>query len=240
MGNDFVDKSRILLVEDEETLGLGLEFNLTEEGYEVIWAKNGKEAAQFIRSAEFDLIILDIMVPYLDGFEIAKIARREYPRIPILILSARAGVKDRIRGLELGADDYLTKPFHLQELLLRVAGMLKRKAWYKDTADQNPVFKFGRNEIDFRDFSCVADRRQFQLTFHEAMVLKYLIDHRNTIVSRKDLLENVWNTSSEIETRTIDNFIMRLRKYFEPDPAQPVYIKSVRSVGYIFSTSEDE
>ena len=141
-------------------------------------------------------------------------------------------------GLESGADDYITKPFHLKELLLRIKGMLKRKEWYKNITGQRPVYKFGENEINFANFQCRAEDREFQLTQREAMVMKYLIDNKGEIVSRNDLLENVWNLSSDIETRTVDNFIVRLRKYFEINPAQPVYIKSVRSVGYVFNFEE--
>jgi len=226
--------SRILLVEDEETLAVGLEYNLSEEGYIVEWASNGKEALECIGSNDYDLIILDIMLPYLDGFEVAEKIREQHARLPILMLTARTSANDRIRGLELGADDYLTKPFHLEELLLRVKGMLKRKQWYQSALSDNPVYHFGENEINFENLSCRSAKRSITLTAHEAMVLKYLIDNQGKVVSRKELLQNVWHIDSEIETRTIDNFIVRLRKYFEPNPAQPIYIKSVRSIGYIF------
>ena len=231
---DNLTKIKILLVEDEETLAVGLEYNLSEEGYQVTWAKDGRQALEFFESQDFDLIILDIMLPYYDGFEIANKVRENSPQLPILILTARKETKDRVKGLQIGADDYLTKPFHLQELLLRVKGMLKRKAWYKST-DAHPVYRFGNNKINFDDLSCRAGERKFQLTPREAMVLKYLIEHKGKIVSRKELLENVWQVDSEVETRTVDNFIARLRKYFEPDPANPVFIKSVRSAGYIFN-----
>ena len=226
--------SRILLVEDEETLAVGLEYNLSEDGYVVKWASNGKEALEYIERNDYDLIILDIMLPYLDGFEVAEKIREKYTRLPILMLTARTSANDRIRGLELGADDYLTKPFHLEELLLRVKGMLKRKQWYQSTLNDNPIYRFGENEINFENLSCRSGKKSITLTAHEAMVLKYLIDNQGKVVSRRELLQNVWQIDSEIETRTIDNFIVRLRKYFEPNPAQPIYIKSVRSIGYLF------
>ena len=228
-------ENRILLVEDEETLAVGLEYNLTEEGYKVKWAKNGREAVEFFKSEEFDLIILDIMLPYINGFEVAEIVRKSDPRMPILILTAKTGPADKVIGLEKGADDYLTKPFHLQELLLRVKGMLKRKSWYKSASEKQPVYRFGNNEINFENLNCNNQEGVFRLTPHEAMVLKYLIERKGEIVTRKELLENVWHINSEVETRTVDIFIARLRKYFEPDPSNPVYIKSIRGAGYIFA-----
>jgi DNA-binding response OmpR family regulator len=228
-------ENKILLVEDEETLAVGLEFNLTEEGYTVTWAKDGKVALEIFNSQEFDLIILDIMLPYINGFEVAKRVRKKSPQMPILILSARSGVEDRVKGLELGADDYLPKPFHLQELLLRIKGMLKRKMWYKDATSVQPVYSFGDNKINFENLECKTKDSHLRLTQQEAMVLKYLIDNKGKIVSRKELIENVWHMNPEIETRTVDNFIVRLRKYFETDPSDPVYFKSIRGAGYMFN-----
>ena len=234
MNNNSYKESKILLVEDEETLAVGLEFNLVEEGYLVEWAKDGREAVSLFESDNFDLIILDIMLPYLDGFEIAKIVRKANPQMPILMLTARTSKGDMVKGLELGADDYITKPFHLKELLLRVKGMLKRKAWYQLTTSDEPVYNFGRNKINFENLKCKCGNKEFKLTPHEAMVLKYLINNKGKIVSRKELLEKVWHLNPDIETRTVDIFISRLRNYFEEDPSSPVYIKSVRGAGYIF------
>lgn len=234
MNHNTFKPSKILLVEDEESLAVGLEFNLSEEGYEVVIAEDGRKALKYLQSQEFDLIILDIMLPYHDGFEIARRIREKSPQLPILILTARTGVIDRLQGLELGADDYLTKPFHLQELLLRVKGMLKRKMWYKVSMDQ-ALYQFDDNEINFENLTCRAGKREFHLTPCEAMVMKYLIENKGKVISRKELLANVWHINSDIETRTVDNFIVRLRKYFEPNPAKPIYIKSVRGVGYMFS-----
>ena len=226
--------SKILLVEDEENLAIALEYNLSEEGYEVTWVTDGREAVAQAESSPFDLILLDIMLPYLDGFETAKKIRETLPRMPILMLTARSSAKDRIQGLEAGADDYLTKPFHLKELLLRVEGMLRRKNWYNKAADDNAEFQFGDNTVNFENLVCKTPEGSIRLTMYEAMLLKYLVDNKSKAVSRKELLENVWNVSPEIETRTVDNFVARLRKYFEPDPEKPVYIKSVRGIGYIF------
>lgn len=234
MSDEQLEKSKILLVEDEENLALGLEYNLSEEGYLVTLARDGKEAIKFFDEHEFDLIVLDIMLPFFDGFEIAKHVREKQPQMPILMLTARTQVEDRVKGLELGADDYLTKPFHLKELLLRIKGMLKRKKWYQKVVIENPIYKFGNNEINFENLKCSKDKKDFQLTSYEAMIMKYLIENKDKVVTRKELLENVWNMNPDIETRTVDNFIARLRKHFEDDPSNPKYIISVRSAGYMF------
>jgi len=225
---------RILLVEDEQTLARGLEYNLTSEGYTVMLASDGKEALEKLQSERFDLVLLDIMLPYVDGFDIAKQIRTDDQQLPILFLTARSGIKDRIKGLELGADDYMTKPFHLEELLLKVKGMLRRKAWYKEASGLMPLYKIGNWEVNFDNLICKNPNAEIRLTLHEAMLLKYLIEHKGNVVSRKELLEKVWNVNSEVETRTVDNFIARLRKYFEADPDNPHYIKSIRGVGYLF------
>ena len=235
MNQELLKQSKILLVEDEENLALGLEYNLIEEGYKVTLARDGKQAIKQFDENEFDLIVLDIMLPYFNGFEIAKHVREKHPQMPILMLTARTQVEDKVKGLEIGADDYLTKPFHLQELLLRIKGMLKRKGWYQQVVANNPIYKFGKNEINFENLKCKSINGEFQLTPYEAMIMKYMIDNKDKVVSRKELLENVWNMNPEVETRTVDNFIVRLRKYFEPDPSKPVYIVSVRSAGYIFN-----
>ena len=226
--------SRILLVEDEENLAVGLEYNLIEEGYIVNWAKNGREAFDFFEKEKFDLIILDIMLPYVNGFEVAERVRKSDPQIPILMLTAKTESGDKVKGLEKGADDYMTKPFHLQELLLRIKGMLKRKSWYTNTSQKQPVYKFGNNEINFKTLNCLHGNEKIRLTPQEAMLLKYLVEHIGEIVTRKELLENVWHLNPEVETRTVDIFIARLRKYFEPDPSNPVYFKSIRGAGYTF------
>ena len=230
------ENNKILLVEDEESLAEGLKYNLIEEGYDVSWVDDGRKAMQIFDEQTFDLIILDIMLPYINGFDLAEHMRKTSPRLPILILTARTRIVDKIKGLELGADDYLTKPFNLQELLLRVNRMLQRKEWY-DNAERIPlVYTFGKNRVNFENLSADTMDASITLTQQEAMVLKYLIENKGKVVTRKELLEKVWNISPDVETRTVDNFISRLRKYCEPDPSNPVYIKSVRSKGYIFET----
>jgi two-component system alkaline phosphatase synthesis response regulator PhoP len=235
MSEEKDNQTKILLVEDEENLAHGLEYNLSEEGYKVRVAKDGREALKFFDENGFDLIVLDIMLPYYNGFEIAKHIREKHPQMPILMLTARTQIEDRVKGLELGADDYLTKPFHLKELLLRIKGMLKRKNWYQKVVIEHPIYKFGNLVINFENFKCTKGKKKFQLTSYEAMIMKYLIENRNKVVTRKELLENVWNMNPEIETRTIDNFIVRLRKHFEDDSSNPKYIVSVRSAGYMFT-----
>jgi DNA-binding response OmpR family regulator len=235
MGSDKFENNKILLVEDEESLAIGLEYNLTEEGYGVTLAKDGKEAISEYNSKNFDLIILDIMLPYLDGFEVAKEIRKDDPQIPILILTARTAATDRVRGLEIGVDDYLTKPFHLEELLLRIRGMLKRKLWYKSISIIENTYQIHNIEINFEKLKIVKNQKSIPLTVHEGMLLKYFIENKDRIISRKELLENVWQIHSEVETRTVDTFIARLRKLLEKDPANPDHIKSIRGAGYIFS-----
>jgi len=232
--------SRILLVEDEESLALGLEYNLGEEGYRVELAADGREALRLAQTQSYDLVILDIMLPYVNGFKVAEILRQKDPQLPILMLTARVSSKDRVKGLEMGADDYLTKPFHLQELLLRVRGMLRRKQWYRAEKNVPKVYRFGRNEVDFETLTCRCSGNEIHLTVREALLLKYMVNNKGKIITREELLREVWNISSEVETRTVDNFIARLRKYFEPDLAHPRYIKSVRGAGYMFTDEEGD
>ncbi|MBN2357059.1 response regulator transcription factor [candidate division KSB1 bacterium] len=229
--------SKILIVEDEESLAMGMEYNLQQEGYRVSRASDGLQAMDRFSQEDYDLIILDIMLPFQDGFEVAEKMLRQNPQLPILFLTARKAAQDRIKGLSIGADDYMTKPFHLEELLLRIRGMLKRKAWYAKNVSSG-VLRFGDNEINFENLQCRAGKRTFQITPQEAAILKYLMDREGKIVSRKELLRDVWQMSAEAETRTVDNFIVRLRRYFEKNPGKPVFFRSVRGAGYMFNRSE--
>ena len=225
----------ILLAEDEQSLARGLEYNLSSEGYLVTLAKNGQEALKYLAEQKFDLVVLDIMLPFVDGFGIAEKIREDDIQMPILFLTARTGIQDRVKGLKIGADDYMTKPFHLEELLLKIKGMLLRKTWYKKASDKMPRYKFAKYTIDFNSLVCKGGDTDIQLTLQEAMLLKYLMENKGRVVSRNELLDKVWNINSDIETRTVDNFIARLRKYFEPNPDKPKYIKSIRGVGYLFT-----
>jgi len=225
---------RILFVEDEEALAEGICYNLSAEGYQVQWVKDGAAALKAFQKQKIDLIILDIMLPYIDGFEVARRILQAAPQQPILMLTARTAVADRVKGLEIGAEDYLTKPFHLQELLARIRAMLRRKAWYQAATFDQETYQFGPNEINFNNHECRSGHKKFRLTQHEAMLLKYFIENKGKILSRKELLEKVWNISADVETRTVDIFVARLRKYFEPNPKKPRYIKSIRGSGYLF------
>ena len=233
MNDPNLQGKRILLIEDEKALAQGLAYNLEREGYTVTMVFDGAEGERRFLDGDWDLVLLDVMLPHKDGFEIAKIIRAKAPRLPILILTARTGLEDRLTGLSLGADDYLTKPFHLPELLLRVKGMLRRADWYEHVTAETPVMDLGPWKIDFLTLSATQGRRVMQLSALEAQVIRYFLDHPNRIIPRGELLEKVWQAHPDLETRTVDNFILRLRKHFEPDPAHPRYLHSVRSVGYL-------
>ena len=226
----------ILLVEDEESLAAGLEFNLEAEGYKVSRAENGRKALAFLQQSHTDLVILDIMLPFLNGFEVLKIIREQSPALPVLLLSARTAQQDKVKGLSMGADDYLTKPFHLEELLLRVEGMLRRNAWYRDSLERNSEYCFSGNQVDFKNLTCESRNGSFRLTPLEGALLKYFVDHEAQIITREELLTRVWQIDSDTDTRTVDNFIMRLRKYFEERPSDPVFFRNVRARGYIFNS----
>ncbi len=227
-------KYRILLVEDELNLARPLQFNLEQEGYEVWSTPSGKEALEIYSRQSFDLIILDLMLEEMDGFEVARQVRQRDLRLPILMLTARSTVEDRIQGLELGADDYIVKPFHLRELLLRVARMLKRSTWYRSNEAPSKQITVAGYTIDLEKLSGTGPRGNLQLTALEADLLQTLTARPNHVFSRGELLEKVWGYRSQVETRTVDNFIVRLRKYFEPEPERPKHFVSVRGKGYMY------
>ena len=227
--------SRILLVEDELNLARPLQFNLEQEGYEVCSTPSGKDALALYQRERFDLIILDLMLEEMDGFEVARQVRQRDQRLPIIMLTARSTVQDRIHGLELGADDYIIKPFHLRELLLRVERMLERTSWYteKEPPPTRKVTVAGY-EVDLDKLSGDGPHGPLQLTALEADLLDALTSHPNHVFSRGELLEKVWGYHSEVETRTVDNFIVRLRKHFEEEPEQPRHFISLRGKGYMY------
>ncbi len=227
----------ILLVEDEQSLAKGLQFNLEADGYKVTLAPDGQKAMDLLETQVYDLVILDIMLPYHDGFEIAEFIRRHSRQTPILFLTARQRLDDRLKGLQLGADDYLTKPFSLDELLLRVKRILERKNWYRE--DQAEKITIGNIIIDFESLKIIKPDETIALTPLEAKALKYLLEHRGKVVSRQELLQKVWDVDPDVETRTVDNFIARLRKYLNDDPSNPKWIKSVRGAGYMISEEDD-
>jgi two-component system alkaline phosphatase synthesis response regulator PhoP len=231
---------RILLVEDEPNLARGIRENLEAEGYHVDVLGDGRVALTRIRQEEFGLIILDVMLPGMDGFSVCETMRREGRDTPVLFLTAKGGPNDRIRGLEAGGDDYLPKPFQLRELLLRVSAILRRRVRYDAVTALEPVVRFGGNEFDFRNFRGRSfDGRDQLLTQKEAMILKELVQRRGAVIWRDELLEKVWGDDVLPSTRTIDNFVMRLRKRFEPDPEKPRHFHTVRGIGYRFSADAE-
>ena len=222
-------------MEDEKNLAEGLAYNLRCEGYETAIAPDGEVALRLFEEGPWSLVILDLMLPRVDGIEVARKIRQKDLQIPILILTARGREKDRIEGLSSGADDYLTKPFHLQELLLRVQGMLRRRSWYRQVPDSGPMVCFGSNcWVDFGLRKAAGPFGPRDLTEMEAGILKLLFEREGEVVTREELLATVWGYRPEVETRTVDNFIRRLRTYFEEDPSTPRHILAVRGRGYRF------
>lgn len=231
-------RKRILIIEDEAHIAEGLKLNLTLLGYESVIAGNGQLGLQLWKEWNPHLVILDIMLPGIDGLVVLRRIRLEDERLPVLILSAKSDADDKIKGFSCGVDDYLAKPFNLDEFLMRVERLLKRAAWNSgddvkgEMADDE--YFFGNNSINFSTMTAVGRRGTIRLTDQEAKLLRVLIVNKGKPVSRKDLLEVGWGYSGETTTRTVDNFIVRLRKYFEENPNKPVYFKSLRSIGYIF------
>ena len=227
--------NKILLVEDDPHLAKGLRFNLEREGYEVSLVDNGVSALDLLREKDFDLLILDLMLPTMGGLDVARKIRETNMRFPILMLTAKSTKKDKEIGFEAGADDYLTKPFHLPELLLRVKGILRRWEWYKDPVHDQEIFRFGEMWINFGTGKANGIDGEFYLTTKEVLVMNLLVEKKGDVVTREELLEKVWGYDPETETRTVDNFISRLRKYFEKNPQEPRHIITVREKGYQFN-----
>ena len=233
---------RVLVVEDDPHLAAGVVENLRAEGLHVDTVNDGNKAVDWFDSASADLIILDVMLPGLDGFSVCSTLRARGTTTPVLFLTARGDPADRIRGLEAGGDDYLAKPFHLQEFLLRVRAILKRWDWYRASlsSEAATVLRFADNEVDFRTFHGRAwNGEEQELTEKEALILKVLSEKPGAIVSREDLLEKVWGYDVFPSTRTVDNFILRLRKRFERDPASPKHFLTVWGVGYRFLMGDE-
>jgi two-component system, OmpR family, alkaline phosphatase synthesis response regulator PhoP len=231
------EPARVLVVEDDPHLAAGLTENLRAEGYAVDTAADGEQALAWLRTNGCALILLDVMLPGCDGFAVCRALREQGNNTPVLFLTARGDPADRVRGLQSGGDDYLAKPFHLQELLLRVRAILRRWDWYRSASatTATATLSFGGNEVDFRAFRARAwNGEAHELTEKEAMILKVLAEHGGEIVSREDLLEKVWGYDVFPSTRTVDNFILRLRKRFEKDPANPRHFLTVWGVGYRF------
>ncbi len=225
---------RILLVEDEESIRESVKLNLEIEGYEVIATANGRKALDLVAGQHFDLLLLDVMLPEVDGFTIAEQVRLTDASTPILMLTAKDTAEDKIAGLKKGADDYLTKPFNLEELLLRVSKLLQRSQRQKGEAVE--TYEFGDNHINFNTFEAINwEGKQIMLTKKEAMLLKLLVERKNEVVSRNQILQSVWGYDVFPSTRTIDNFILSFRKYFEKDAKHSRFFHSMRGVGYKFT-----
>ncbi|POY36680.1 DNA-binding response regulator [Solitalea longa] len=231
-----MSQSRILLVEDEEHLLEAIKLNLELEGYHVTTAMDGKKALRLIKEERFNLVLLDVMLPEIDGFQVAETIRLQNYDVPILFLTAKNTSEDRVMGLKKGADDYLTKPFNLEELILRVGILVKRSLRNTEEGKSFNTYKIGDKEINFISFELTSDDGiTTMLTKKEVMLLKLLIERKGEVVSREQILETVWNYDVFPSTRTIDNFILSFRKYFEPNPKEPRYFHSVRGVGYKFT-----
>jgi DNA-binding response OmpR family regulator len=239
--------SRILVVEDEAHLAEGLRFNLEQEGYSVDVVGNGEEALDRLQKHkdEFDALVLDVMLPGKDGFTVARALRENKNFIPLLMLTARSRPEDVLQGFESGADDYLPKPFNLSILIARVGSLLRRKTWEHRPAGPSPkpaargsnsadLFKFGDKIVDFQNLRLQAGKETVQLTLMESELLRYLIQNSGHPVSRKAILENVWDLKEDTDTRAIDNFIVRLRRYIEDEPSNPRHLETVRGLGYKF------
>ena len=230
------NKISILLVEDEENLHEALKLNLELEGYEVTSAFDGAEALKAVDQEYFDLMILDVMLPELDGISVCERIRLQNNNIPILILSAKNNSADRVLGLKKGADDYLTKPFNLEELLLRVSKLVEKSHRLSERKPLEQIYQFGKNKVDFNALECVTkDGEKITLTKKEIMLLKLLIENKNEVVTREKILQAVWGYNVYPTTRTIYNFILSFRKYFEEDSRNPKYFHSVRGIGYKFT-----
>jgi two-component system, OmpR family, alkaline phosphatase synthesis response regulator PhoP len=246
--------NEILLVEDEEHLARGLKFNLEAEGYPTSVVSDGESALDLLlkKRSKFDLLVLDVMLPGKDGFAVATELRKADNYIPLLMLTARGRPEDVLKGFEAGADDYLPKPFDLAILLARIHSLLRRRDWGRTLLTNPPadarlaeskdadalrefdVYTFAGKQVDFGTLELRANGKIFRLTLMEAELLRYLIRHSGRIVSRKSILEEVWGLREDTDTRAIDNFIVRLRKYIERDPSHPGHLLTVRGVGYRF------
>lgn len=233
-------KLSILLVEDEENLQDTLKLNFEMEGYNVASAYNGEEALTKLHNEYFDLIILDVMLPEIDGITVCENIRLSNTEIPILMLSAKSQSTDRILGLKKGADDYVTKPFSLEELLIRVRMLINKSQKISAKEPVTDVYNFGKNVINFKSLECTTKAGEaIALTKKESMLLKLLIENKNEVVPREKILQSVWGYNVYPTTRTVDNFILNFRKYFEDDSRNPKYFHSVRGIGYKFTNTSN-
>jgi DNA-binding response OmpR family regulator len=228
--------AKLLIVEDEKNLAKGMKFNFELEGYEVDVVGDGSQALANLTpgapAGRYDLVILDVMMPGIDGFEVADRMRKAGNFVPILMLTAKSLPSDVVHGLEAGADDYLPKPFDLPVLLARVKGLLRRRDWARGDQTELEKARIGGAEVDFRNVQIQSGTEVFQLTLLEAMLLKLLVQNAGRVVSEGEFLEMVWNVCAVTHTRAVDNFIVRLRRYLEPNPRDPRHLLTVRGAGY--------
>jgi DNA-binding response OmpR family regulator len=234
--------TQILVIEDEPDLRAGLQHNLELEGYKVMVAADGREGLRRAREGQASLVLLDLMLPEMPGLEVLKHLRDTGHETPIIIISAKGQDRDKVQGLELGADDYLTKPFGLSELLARIRAVLRRtqtgaKAGAGKDSDVNGVMRFANLTVDWRRFTVTRDDMEVQLSRYEAEILRMLIEHRGEVVSRQDLLRKVWGYVHLPTTRTVDNHIARLRKKLETDVENPIHVVTVHGLGYRFEST---
>ena len=228
---------KILIVEDEKHIAEGLRFNLEMDGFEVKMAHDGEAALEILKDENFDAIVLDVMMPKMDGFTVAKTLREAENFTPILMLTALGKPEDVLHGFESGADDYLPKPFDLKVFIARINGLLRRREWFhkeSKTSKISEIVSVNNRLIDFDNLELRSETETIQLTLMEAKLLRFLIENEGQAVSRKTILEDVWDLHEDTDTRAIDNFIVRLRKYLEDAPDKPQILQTVRGVGYRF------
>lgn len=226
----------VLIIEDESTIATVLADNLRDEGYKVLVANDGAAGLEGWHAIKPDLVVLDVMLPQLSGYDLCRTMRQGGDRTPVLFLSAKSEPQDRVRGLEAGGDDYLAKPFHLPEFLLRVNNILSRQAWMAGQAPVAAGIRFGGHHVDFTSWTAtLAGGHQEMLGEHELQIFRLLAQRAGQTVSRDDILDAVWGDAPFPSSRTVDGFIARLRKLFEPEPDRPVYLRTVLGVGYSFT-----
>lgn len=225
----------ILLVEDDPNIADGLLMNLEAEGYQVVHVDHGGEALKTFERGNFDLVLMDIMLPGIDGLSLTKRLRRDGATIPILFITARDQTDEKVEGLLAGGDDYITKPFNMVELMARIQGIFRRQAWLADSEEVTDKYEFDGRSINFKTFVAKGPGGEHELSRKECMVMKYLVERVGQVVQRDQLLDAVWGYHIYPTNRTVDNFILKLRKIFEDDPKNPSYIETIRGAGYRFS-----
>jgi DNA-binding response OmpR family regulator len=235
----------ILLVEDESSIAAGLKFNFEQEGYDVVVTGDGPSAIEYLgeHPNQVDMIVLDLMLPGMSGYEVCRAIREQDADLPVLVLSARTLSEDKAHAFDCGTDQYMTKPFALPELLSRVRQLLERRRRQQQNAPRKEpvgeVLRIGRAQVNFRSYEVTVDQVTQQLTTMEVQLLRYFLEHEGAVLSRQQILKDVWGQTADVSTRTVDNFVMRLRRYIEVDPSQPRHLRSVRGTGYRFVTAED-